>query len=136
MEKMKADPAYRKRVFIRGGIMLVAALAIIQWVLPKFSGLLMESNPSYAFIFLEILIFAILVLLILNWISVLRVGIQCVQQRRYPPKDVPVLIDVTVQTDQKAVFRGYWVIAAALIAIFLCIYLFITLAMVVVRMFP
>lgn len=135
MEKVKADPRYRKRVLIEGVIYLIIAFVLLQWVIPNTTVSLMKTRPIYAFLFLEGLIFLILILMLLSWINVLRVGLQCIHQKQYPPKDVPVLRDMVILTDQKAVLRGRLVIGSAFIAILLCVYLCFTLADIVLKMF-
>ena len=136
MEKVTADPQYRKRVLVKAVIYLATVFVLLQWIIPKVSLQLMKSNPGHAFLFLECLIFLILIFMIVSWIHILRVGIQCIKQRRYPPKDVPVIRDIVISTDKPAVVRGGFVIASALIAIALSIYLCITLASIVLAMFP
>jgi len=135
MEKITADPKYRKRVLIKGAIYMGIALVAVLWIIPHASGYLMETNPARAFLFLETLIFLILLLMILSWINVLSVGIQCIRQKQYPPKDVPVFMDMVLITGRKAVTKGRLVIGSAVAAITLCVLLCVTLAVTVFSMF-
>lgn len=135
MEKVKADTRFRRRVIIEGIIYLIIAFVLLQWVIPNTTVFLMKTKSVYAFMFLEGLIFLILILMILSWVNVLRVGIQCIRQKQYPPKNVPVLRDMMILRDQKAVWRGWLVIGCAFIAILLCVYLCFTLADIVLKMF-
>ncbi|MBN2103400.1 hypothetical protein JW835_05090 [bacterium] len=135
MDKVKADPKYRKHVLIKGTVYLTIALVLVLWIVPQASEHLMQTNPPRAFLFLETIIFLILLLMILSWINVLRVGIQSIRQKQYPPKDVPVFIDTIVITDKKAVTKGKLVIGSALLAIALSVCLCVTLAVTVFSMF-
>lgn len=136
MEKITADPRYRKQVLIKGAVYLALALVMILWIIPRASGHLMQTDPAKAFLLLEALIFLILMLMILGWVRVLYVGIQCVRQKRYPPENTPVLRDMSVTTGKKAAVKGNLVIGSALIAIVMCVYLSLTLARVVITLFP
>ncbi len=135
MEKVTADPAYRKRFLIKGAVYLILTLAAIMWVIPKTSDRLMQTNPATAFLLLEILIFLMLILMMLGWINVFRIGKRCIRERRYPPEGVPVIRDVVISKDQKAVRMGAGLISRALLAMILCIGLCLTLAAFVFRTF-
>ncbi len=119
---LRADPAYRKkmiRIFLSA---LLVGFILLSLAIPKLENATLAKDPGKALITIKLILVLLLVIPALLCIYLLRIAINSIKLRQFPPPGTKVIKDTPIFSDAEAVKRGLILLFFALILMFLCLF--------------
>jgi UDP-N-acetylmuramyl pentapeptide phosphotransferase/UDP-N-acetylglucosamine-1-phosphate transferase len=114
---IKADKRARMLFIIAWIVCVCVGVALIRWALPWGQGQLEQAEPATTLLAIQIAIGLIFLSTIPFSVYLFRLGLRTVRCRQMPPPGTRVIKDTKVLEGDKAVTRGWLMMAIALVLI-------------------
>lgn len=120
-EMMKADPVYRKRLFIGYGLALVLLAALIIFVLPPVLKYLNSCAIPKFLNLTEIIVLVFLLAFIAPALFLIQIGRKILRYKQVPYPGMKVIHDTKIVVGKKAAFWGNLLVILGLFSIILAL---------------